>query len=653
MKKILSKTTTTANTESKTNTKSSTSSASQTATLIKNLLKQQSNTNNNIPAVTAEQNDAVRLDELRRIFSKLQSTSELCLAIGSSSTSSNKPNKPSKSSNVQEKWNTWLKKQHTAFISQLSTAVQESRKSSVRTFMGVIASSPIIDEHEHVKSERINPLLIQKLITALMQPTANTTNSIMAMGMSTSGEDGNDGIVPEYMLEMLDVEFIQKYRDVQYYILNSIKLIAQQLYKEVDAKQKLKKKQLKKNKKRKKDNGDNDDEEEDNQKIGIYAENLLRILLKIHLADDQSELNPTNVKASDGTCSNYLFLPPNHSPNSMDEESDDYDDENSDAGGDDDENNDQDNSDNEGEDDKNDKSKKRKTKLSPMQSIGQHRSALQEATLAILKLPNLPPRSLKLILQHFPSQILPNTTHPLRFADFCTNAYDMGGITSLLALNSLFILMTQCGLEYKKFYPSLYNLVEPKIFYAKYRTRFFKLLVKCLSSNQMLPAYIVAAFCKKLCRCALNAPPSGALFVLALISNLLRKHEECACIIHRTGGDDDGLINDVYDIDQLDPAKSRAIESSLWELNALEQHYHPSVSGMAKGCGMEDSKTLMHNLDEFLLHTYRSLFDQERKRAGNKRRDKLPLTFHEPEGLFKENDVFNGIFDFPSKKQKV
>ena len=39
----------------------------------------------------------------------------------------------------------------------------------------------------------------------------------------------------------------------------------------------------------------------------------------------------------------------------------------------------------------------------------------------------------------------------------------------------------------------------------------------------MLPAYVVAAFCKKLLRLGLAGPPSGALFVLALVSNLIRK----------------------------------------------------------------------------------------------------------------------------------
>ncbi len=631
-------------TASASSSSSSSSTASQTATIIKNLL-QSNNSADNQSSITAisEQIDAKRFDELRRIFSKLQATSELCLAPNHS----NNVVKNDSNDKVKEKWNNWLKKQHATFVNQLSLSIQDGRKSSVRTFMGVIASSPIVNDNyvkENTKVERINPNLLQKLIFSIMN------------------QSNDDDIVPEYMLEMLDVEYISKYRDVQYYTLTSIKRLAQQLYEQLHKIHKMKKDN-------KKDNKEDEENDTDEEVIGIHAENLLRILLKIQIADDQDDLKPVDVKADNGTCANYLFLPPSShyihdSRTGVDDDYDDGDDydvyENKEEY----DESDEDEDDNDSNEDKgkntgstnsdniNNSSKKKKSKLSPVESMNQHRLALQEATLAILKLP-LPPRSLKLILQHFPSQILPNTPNPLRFADFCTQAYDMGGVTSLLALNSLFILMTQCGLEYKQFYPSLYNLVEPKVFYAKYRTRFFKLLIKCLSSNHMLPAYLIAAFCKKLCRCALNAPPSGALFVLALVSNLLRKHEECACIIHRKGQNDDGSMVDHYNVDEKDPAKSRAIESSLWELNALEQHYHPAVSSMAKGCGMESSQMLMHNLDEFLLHTYKSLFDQERKRAGNKRKSKVPLTFHEPKGLFIENDTFDGIFDFPIKKQKV
>ena len=69
----------------------------------------------------------------------------------------------------------------------------------------------------------------------------------------------------------------------------------------------------------------------------------------------------------------------------------------------------------------------------------------------------------------------------------------------------------------------------------------------------MLPAYVVAAFCKKLCRLALSGPPSGGLFVLALVSNLLRKHGECACLIHRKGV----VMEDVFVEEVDDLVKSR------------------------------------------------------------------------------------------------
>ena len=547
----------------------STSTAAETANSIKELLKPV------VPQI--ESTDAQRLDKLRRIFSNLISTEQLNLT-------------EKKPAEAAQKWNAWLKKQHGKFIDQLCHVVQLGRKSGLRTFMGVIASTPMKDGNV----ERLNDGLVVKMLQALMD----------------SYGEGGDGIAPEYMLELLQLEFC-KYRDVQYFLMVSMKQLAKSLG--------------------------------DANLDGVKAENLLRVLMKIDIAYDQDDLSPAELK-KDGSSSNYIFTPPIVEDGAEEEHNDDDDDgDNSDSNASDDDSGD------EAQSPKKKRkialSKKKKVKLLSWQSVRQHRNALQHSTLAILKVSSIPARTMKRILQHIPTNILPHVSNPLRFADFCTRAYDAGGVTSLLALHSLFILMTQHGLEYPKFYMSLYNLIENKLFYAKHRTRFFKLLVKCLTGSQMLPAYLVAAFCKRLCRCAINAPPSGSLFVIALVSNLLRKHGECACIIHREGD----AMEDPYDADEKDPAKSRAIESCLWELNALEEHYHPAVSSMAKGCGMEDNKTLQHDLDQFLVHTYKSLFDQERQRGNNKRKIKVPLTFHKPKGLFAEGDVFDGIFDFPSK----
>lgn len=43
-----------------------------------------------------------------------------------------------------------------------------------------------------------------------------------------------------------------------------------------------------------------------------------------------------------------------------------------------------------------------------------------------------------------------------------------------MALNGLFILITKHGLEYPDFYNKLYALLEPSIFVAKHRARFFE-----------------------------------------------------------------------------------------------------------------------------------------------------------------------------------
>jgi U3 small nucleolar RNA-associated protein 19 len=80
----------------------------------------------------------------------------------------------------------------------------------------------------------------------------------------------------------------------------------------------------------------------------------------------------------------------------------------------------------------------------------------------------------------------------------------------MLALNSLFLLMTKHNLDYPSFYAKLYALLTPETFVSKYRARFVRLANLFLTSTH-LPAYIVAAFAKKLGRIALNAPPYVSL----------------------------------------------------------------------------------------------------------------------------------------------
>ncbi|KAL7523396.1 hypothetical protein ACHAXR_000791, partial [Thalassiosira sp. AJA248-18] len=260
----------------------------------------------------------------------------------------------------------------------------------------------------------------------------------------------------------------------------------------------------------------------------------------------------------------------------------------------------------------------KKTKLIAWQQPYKHRNAHQEAWLSVLRLPSPPPRTQKRVLQHLSAYVLNFCPSPLRFAEYFTRSFQAGSsgggstgrggnnsLSAILSLHGLFILMLDHQLEYPQFYNSLYQLLHPRILYTKHRSRFLRLLSKSLLSNSMLPAYVVASFCKKLCRLALSGPPSGGLFVLALVSNLLRKHGECACLIHRRGRNEDGgLMEDAFVEEVDDLVKTRALESSLWELTALEKHYHPAISTLAKAVGIEDDKTTpMYDMEDFMAHT--------------------------------------------------
>jgi U3 small nucleolar RNA-associated protein 19 len=158
-------------------------------------------------------------------------------------------------------------------------------------------------------------------------------------------------------------------------------------------------------------------------------------------------------------------------------------------------------------------------------------------------------------------------------------------------------------------------------------------------ASGMVPAYTAAAFVKRLARLALGAPPGGAQLALAFMHNVLRRHPAAMQLLHRpprgglagvaaaaaappppapllplppevVGGggaagqplpggaatapepaaplqeeqqrqqEQDGPAwrgEDVFDLGEPDPASSRALESSLWELEALRRHSNPQV----------------------------------------------------------------------------
>uniref|UniRef100_A0A8D2L8G7 Nucleolar complex associated 4 homolog n=1 Tax=Varanus komodoensis TaxID=61221 RepID=A0A8D2L8G7_VARKO len=251
---------------------------------------------------------------------------------------------------------------------------------------------------------------------------------------------------------------------------------------------------------------------------------------------------------------------------------------------------------------------------------------------------SLPVSLYKKVLAILHDSILPHMHEPTLLMDFLTVAYDVGGAISLLALNGLFVLILHHNLEYPNFYTKLYSLLDPSIFHVKYRAKFFRLLDLFLSSSH-LPAYLVAAFAKRLARLALTAPPDGLLIVIPFICNLLRRHPSCKVLLHRPDGPPE-LSEDPYQMDEKEPSQSRALESSLWEIKTLQSHYHPDVARAAATINTPLSE-MEEDLSEVLEMTAFEIFDRDIKKETSE----VPLEYLPARGLFgKKDDIFAQYF---------
>lgn len=512
--------------------------------------------------------DAARLDELRRVYSRLSASGELTFGT------------PPPENKVAAKWRAFLLKYHKVMVSQLCDRVELGRHSAIRCLFGVLAASPLTSpggkskEYKYVNSD----LLQQWLRSITLQESEEMDRA---------------------MRHMVESEFLTPFRDVQYYTLISISRLAKEEY----------------------------DRQKETPSTKV-AEKLLEFLMIVPVPRSENDM-----ESSEYICPPQKDAVPYDSGNQEESSDEDEDGDNDDESDEDDDNK------------ANGRPKKRRkvssTHKFPFQLKHSFLREYQKAWLAVLKL-NLPLASLKRSLSFLPHYVLDYVPSPLRFADFFMQAYsDHGsGLVGVLALDGLFELITESGLEYPDFYKQLYRLISSRVLYVKYRSRFFSLLTKCLIRNEMLPAHLVAAFCKRLCRSALSGPPTGALFVLALVSNLLRKHPECACLIDRNSEEE---VTDEFLPEENDPTKARALQSSLWELAVLERHYYAPVASLAKSIGSPaEAKAPPHNIEEFSSHTYKSLFDQERK----KRSTKTPLAFKDPGPLFKKDDIFGGMISW-------
>ncbi|CAI2363141.1 unnamed protein product [Moneuplotes crassus] len=227
-----------------------------------------------------------------------------------------------------------------------------------------------------------------------------------------------------------------------------------------------------------------------------------------------------------------------------------------------------------------------------------------------------------LILRSMNTQILPKVSKPILFSDFIIGAYNIVDnvvgkldhkkiVLSIHALSSLFVLLTNHGLDYTSinFYEKLYRLLEylENIFRMKEKEKFLRLMELSIKSP-MLPASIAASFMKKLLRIILNkhmAQASLTIWAISFVCNVIKKHPVLTKMINvevqrksnrlqrieerkerkrdrkarvkiskeKHNPSLQGFITkDVFDMNEKDPQKSRALETCLWEILPFFNH---------------------------------------------------------------------------------
>lgn len=257
--------------------------------------------------------------------------------------------------------------------------------------------------------------------------------------------------------------------------------------------------------------------------------------------------------------------------------------------------------------------------------------------LAFLSSDQLNPALYRRILLNAPTKIIPRMANPLLLADFFTSSYEtQNNATKILALHCLYILMTQCNLEYSFFFGKVYSLLTIDLFTAKYKARFFYLLNIFLQSSH-LPANLVASFAKRLARLALWAPQNDQCLVITFIYNLIIRHPAIRVMIDRPQGERSTNNVDPYLENELDPSKANGIESSLWEIESLTHHQHPDVVSCALTLISLRKTAQERDIHNLLEIDYDEMFEKDINRSSRSKKKsntECPINFDLSVSLF-------------------
>mmetsp|Transcript_14659 Transcript_14659/g.29679 ORF Transcript_14659/g.29679 Transcript_14659/m.29679 type:complete len:457 (-) Transcript_14659:374-1744(-) len=269
---------------------------------------------------------------------------------------------------------------------------------------------------------------------------------------------------------------------------------------------------------------------------------------------------------------------------------------------------------------KNKKRRRREEELGiegQLETFSSYSKQLSRTWLALFQ-HRLPEDGYRHALKEMKEVILPKISQPILLFDFLKESYDIGGVVSLLALEGLFILIIKHNLDYPDFYPKLYSLLTLRNLQASHRHKFFHLVGLFLKSPK-LPSYMLAAFAKRLCRICLKADPGVITWSLALVFNMMKRNPQIECLVNRIPKDGGALAfldmkafgPDPYREDEPDMAKCKAMDSCLWEIKTLSNHYSPKVVTLARNFTDENAPKLPIEMTQNLNDCYSSLYETE------------------------------------------
>lgn len=290
--------------------------------------------------------------------------------------------------------------------------------------------------------------------------------------------------------------------------------------------------------------------------------------------------------------------------------------------------------------------KKRTRGTNAVLEMRAYRRLLGGAWVSLLSLP-LSEGMHKLVLRHLPEHVIPNMSRPLLLADYLTQSYGLGGVLAVLSLESLFQLVAGHNLDYPRFFTSLYKLCSIEVFTAKYRGKFMKLLSTALRSSN-LPAYVAAAFIKRLMHLALEVPTYTAQFCVAQVFRLLQSHPQCLNLVHRNHDDDAAALAGYNPYEDTNLEDCHATQSSLWEAEALLTHYHHSIADLAHKFKAKVSKsadirkTVFANPEEFTALNFPDMISDEL----NALKRNEALGFLKPTKLIPEGTLVDKCFSW-------